>query len=107
MKLAGHEIDGPFTDPDDVKELPGVYVVLSLGTLDVGESGWRYREGGQGMRTRLRRHGRRPCWEEHRGTGDIAFAVLYEPDDDKRLDIEEAVRKHYDPPCSSLPLAIQ
>lgn len=63
MKLAGYDFEGPFTDPSDVKELPGVYVVLSFGVLDVGESGWRYHEGGQGMSARLRTHDRKPLWE--------------------------------------------
>lgn len=53
MKLAGYDFEGPFADPYDVKELPGVYVVLSLRVLDVGESGWAYRERGQGMSRRL------------------------------------------------------
>lgn len=104
MKLAGYEFEGPFTDPYDVKELPGIYVVLGGdNVLDVGEAGWRYRERGQGLSKRLRRHDRKSCWEEHRGTGDIAFAVLYEPDGDKRLEIEEALRSCYNPPCGVTP----
>ena len=99
MKLAGYEFGGPFPDPYNVKELPGVYVVLSLKVLDVGESGW----GKQKMSTRLRTHKRRQCWDEHRGNGDIAFAVLYEPDGDKRLRIEEALRQTYNPPCGTTP----
>ena len=63
MKLIGYDFEGPFTDPSDVKELPGVYVVLNFGVLDVGESGWRYREGGQDVSTRLRTHRRKRDWE--------------------------------------------
>ncbi len=106
MKLAGYEFEGPFSDPYDVKELPGIYVVLSGDSiLDVGEAGWRYREGGQGLSKRLRGHPRRRCWEEYQGTGAITYAVLYEPDNDKRLRIEEALRQAYDPPCGTTPPA--
>lgn len=173
MKLAGYDFEGPFTDPSDVKELPGVYAVLSFGVLDVGVSGLRYHEGGQCISTRLRTHGREPLWElvvgkgrgrasawpevlavcdgafaketlekkcqEHgissRGdkkelcarlyeAGDrdivdlmekhlqtlreklleghcienIAFAVHYEPDEQKQSQIEEALRQHFNPP---------
>jgi hypothetical protein len=176
MKLAGYDFEGPFTDLSDVKDLPGVYVVLSFGVLDVGESGWRYHEGGQGISTRLRTHDRKPCWElvtgkfkgrasawpealaacdgafakgtledkcrQHGislqgdkkelcarlyGAGDIdvvdlmekhlqalreqllrdhcieniAFAVHYEPDGQKRLQIEQALRQHFNPPGDS------
>ena len=173
MKLAGYDFEGPFTDPSDVKELPGVYVVLNFGVLDVGESGWRYHEGGQGMSTRLRTHDRKLNWELLVGKGrgrasawpetlaacdvaftketlenkcrehdisslgdkkglcarlyeagdedvvdlmekhlytlrekqleghyieNIAFAVHYEPDGQKRLQIEQSLRQHFDPP---------
>lgn len=104
MKLGDYEFEGPFTDPYDVKELPGVYVVLSGDkVLDVGEAGWRYRKGGQGLSKRLRGHPRQRCWEEHRGTGVITYAVLYEPDGEKRLKIEEALRQQYNPPCGETP----
>ena len=173
MKLFGYDFEGPFTDLSDVKELPGVYVVLNFGVLDVGQSGSRYREGGQAVNTRLRTHDRKLDWEllvgkgrgrasawpatltasdmaftketlenkclEHgissRGVkrelcarlykaGDedivdlmekhlhtlmekrleghcienIAFAVHYEPDEPKRLQLEQELRQHFDPP---------
>lgn len=180
MKLAGYDFEGPFTNPDDVKELPGVYVILNLGIVDVGESGWRYDKGGQGISTRLRHHDRELCWELVLGKGkgkaslyteakaacdetfplqkledkcrehgisyrgnkkelcarlyevgdkdivdvmerslerlreervkdhciaNIAYAVHYEPDGNKRLEIEQALRQYYNPPCgSSLPV---
>lgn len=69
MKLAGYDFEGPFTDPSEVKELPGVYVVLNFGVLDVGESGWRFHEGGQVLGTRLRHHDRKLCWELAVGKG--------------------------------------
>ena len=176
MKLAGYDFEGPFTDPSEVKELPGVYVVLNFGVLDVGESGWNYQAGGQGMSTRLQRHDRKSSWElavgkckgrasawhetlamcdgaflldalklkcrEHNisAVGDkkelcarlydagdfdvmkvmdkhlqtlraemlkdhhiegIAYAVHYEPDGKKRLQIEQDLREYYKPPCGS------
>jgi hypothetical protein len=101
MKLAGYEFDGLYTNPSDVKELPGVYIVLSVKVLDVGESGGRYREGGQGVSTRLRRHSRKLRWKEFCDTGEIVFAVLYEPESGKRREIEKTVRRYYVPPCGS------
>ena len=100
MKIAGYDFEGPFFDPHTVKELPGVYVVLNLQVLDVGESGG----GSQGLSRRLRRHSRKPCWEEHQGKGRLAFAVLYEPDADERQRIEQELRAALQPPCGTTPL---
>jgi hypothetical protein len=69
VKLAGYDFEGPFTGPSEVKDLPGVYVVLNFGVLDVGESGWQYHEGGQGMSNRLRTHERKHRWELAVGQG--------------------------------------
>lgn len=174
MKLAGYDFEGPFTDPSEVKELPGVYAVLNFGVLDVGESGWNYQAGGQGMSTRLQHHDRKLGWELAVGKGkgrasawhetlaacdgaflletlklkcrehnisevgdkkelcarlydagdndvvkvmenhlqtlreemlkdhhieDIAYAVHYEPNGKKRLQIEHDLRQYYKPPC--------
>lgn len=178
MKLAGYDFEGPFNYPSDVKDLPGVYVVLNFGVLDVGESGHRYREGGQGLIGRLHTNKRKLDWELLVGKGrgrasawretleacdavftkeslvnkcrendvssrggkkelcerlykagdedvvdlmekrldtlrekwleghsiqNIAFAVHYEPETQKRLQIEEALRQHFFlPPCEGV-----
>lgn len=178
MKFGDYKFEGPLSI-EDVKELPGVYLVLSGDSvLDVGESGWNWRRGGQCLNKRLRTHKRKACWEllvrrykgkayqwpealaacdgaflrqklldkcrEHgvssRGdkkelcrrlyeigdndiisvmetalenlrkskqtgptTGDISYAVLYEPDGDQRLKIENTLRRHYHPPCGQTP----
>ena len=108
MKLGSFDFEGPYTNTDNIREEAGVYVVLSLRpersptVLDVGESGWN-RPRGQGMRSRLKSHERRSCWEEHRGDGNIAFVVLYEPDGDRRLEIEKALRRSHHPPCGTEP----
>jgi len=108
MNLAGFDFDGPFDNPDQLREEPGVYVVLSISpgrpdvVLDVGESGWNFPRG-QGLRSRLNSHNRRGCWEEHVLNGIIAFAVLYEKDGNERLRIEETLRRFYRPPCGTDP----
>ena len=63
MKLAGYDFEGPFYDPSEIKELPGVYVVLNLGVLDVGEGGYNYQRGGQCINKRLQNHDRKKQWE--------------------------------------------
>lgn len=107
VKLGGFDFEGPYTSADEIREEAGVYVVLSLRperspVLDVGESGWNWPRG-QGMRSRLKSHERRSCWEEHRGDGYIAFVVLYEPDGDRRLKVEKALRRSHHPPCGRGP----
>lgn len=181
MKFGDYNFEGPLSI-EDVKELPGIYVVLRGATvLDVGESGYNFPHG-QALNKRLRTHERRPRWElvvgrykgkasawpealaacdgafpkqklvdkcrEHsisyRGDkkelcaklyqsrdkdimavmetalenlrkslqagptiGDISFAVLYEPDNEKRQEIEDTLRRHYHPPCGFTPSAMR
>jgi len=108
MKIGGLEFKGPYWDIDKIDEDAGVYVVLSLhpnGTfevIDVGESGWNIPEG-QGMRKRLKSDSRKECWKQHLGTGSLAFAVLIERNGEKRLRIEQLLRRAYKPPCGTDP----
>lgn len=108
MNLCGFDFVGPYSDPDELKEDAGVYVVLSIRAgkpnmiLDIGEGGWNFPQG-QGVRSRLKSHNRRTCWEEHSQGGLIAFAVLYERDGTQRLKVEEALRRFYQPPCGTDP----
>ena len=108
MNLGGFDLEGPFDDPEQLRDEPGVYVVLGIRSgnagdiLDVGETGWNF-PSGQGLRRRLKSHNRRWCWEEHKVNGTIKFAVLYEKDGEKRLRIEEALRRFYKPPCGTDP----
>ncbi len=113
MNLSGFELEGPYINIDDVTDKPGVYVILSIHegkppvVLDVGESGWSFSQGGQGIKSRLKSHNRRSCWEKHRGDGTIAFAVLYEKDGETRLRIEERLRRSFRPPCGTDPWDIR
>ncbi|RKY36919.1 MAG: hypothetical protein DRP72_03615 [Candidatus Omnitrophota bacterium] len=108
MKIGGLEFKGPYRDINEIDDDAGVYVVLSLypdgkfEVIDVGESGWNIPQG-QGMRRRLKSHSRRKCWEQHLETGSLAFTVLVERDGEKRLRIEELLRKTYRPPCGTNP----
>jgi len=108
MLLDGFVFEGPFHNLDEIRDEPGVYVVLGLRpgeepvVLDVGESGWAHSEGGQGVRQRLKKHDRKRCWEENVPYGAaIVFAVLYERNGFRRLDIEERLRKFFEPPCGT------
>ena len=108
VNLCGFNFEGPYDSPDELREGAGVYVVLSVRPgkhdimLDVGESGWNLPQG-QGVRSRLKSHSRRTCWEEHSQGGLIAFAVLYERDGMQRLKVEEVLRRFYQPPCGTDP----
>lgn len=108
MKLGDFNFEGPFHTVDQLREEPGVYAVLGSrpgsldAILDVGESGWNFPRG-QGMRSRLKSHSRRQCWEKHSINGTITFAVMYEKDGEKRLKIEEELRRLYRPPCGTDP----
>jgi len=91
-----------------INEDAGVYVVVSLHpdgkfeAIDVGGSRWNIRKG-QGMRKRLKSHSRKECWKQHLGTGSLAFAVLIERNGEKRLRIEQSLRRAYRPPCGTDP----
>jgi len=62
MKFGDYNFEGPLSI-EDVKELPGIYVVFSGATiLDVGQAGYNFPHG-QALNKRLRTHERRPCWE--------------------------------------------
>ncbi|MBI4233358.1 MAG: hypothetical protein HY686_02860 [Chloroflexi bacterium] len=104
MKLLDFDFEGPFTNLDDIRDDPGVYVILSMlpdrhFLLDVGETGYNWPRGGQGLRRRLKGHDRRPCWEQNSQGGAFAVVVLYESDDRRRGEIEDELRWRFEPPC--------
>lgn len=118
MQFGDYEFEGPFEGLENIEDRPGVYIVLCatkegrFSILDIGEAGWGHPEGfgllwrvrrstGTGVRTRLKKHDRKRCWEKHCATGSLFYAVRYENNDRERLRIEEALRTDLSPPCGT------
>ena len=91
-----------FTDPvfseESLLDQQGVYLVLDrrsdggLYVLDVGESAM--------VRTRIKGHDRRSCWEGH-AVGVIAYIAYYTRgwSESRRRTLESSLRRKFDPPC--------
>lgn len=86
----GYEFDGPYFDPNDLSEDPGVYLVECLDNnertiLDVGES--------DNVRNRVFNHDRKACWIENckeRIYYSAAY-MIYTPEEEKR-ELESRIR---------------
>lgn len=115
INIDGYEFEGPYNDPDEVKEELGVYVVLCFVdgiphcVLDIGTS-----EGGiastrrdpyarmatktGNLRKRLKYHDRKDCWKNSKH-GTIGYAVLYIDDTDRRVSLERELQWKFDYIC--------
>jgi hypothetical protein len=86
----GYEFDGPYFDPSDLSEDPGVYLIEYVDKgkriiLDVGES--------DNVRDRVFRHERKDCWEAN-CIGRIFYSVaymLYSSEEERRA-LESSIR---------------
>jgi len=109
IKLAGYEFDGPYSDIENIRDEPGVYVVMSFRgahlpiVLDIGTAGEGMWQDSQGLKRRLKNHSRKSCWEKHRINGKLAYAVLYIQNQEQRLYIEDQLRRKFNPPCGTTP----
>jgi hypothetical protein len=116
LQFGDYTFEGPFETIENIDDRPGVYMVLcsskdgKFSVLDIGEAGWGHPDGsgllwrdrrskGAGVKTRLKNHNRKKCWEDHCAGGSLLFAVRYENDDRERLKIEEELRRILNPPC--------
>ena len=105
INLGKHEFE-LYRSPREIKIEKGVYVILckkddKCEVIDVGESGWSIWSK-QTVGKRLSSHNRKNCWEKY-CDGELLYAVLAEEDGDKRLKIEEELRKEFRPPCGTGP----
>ncbi|MFH1118711.1 MAG: hypothetical protein V1775_02730 [Bacteroidota bacterium] len=97
IKIGDYDFEGPFLTTNSISDVSGVYSILCYkdslySVIDIGESAT--------LKTRLDTHDRRPCWKnECKGT--IYFSVLYTPYQQQagRMEIEQELRDHYNPPC--------
>lgn len=94
INIDGYSFWGYYTLEDSMKEEGGVYVIFNgqgEDFIDVGQT--------DNLNDRPRNHERKPCWERNCQQG-IFFAATLEPDQDKRLIIEKAIRNnHPEMPC--------
>lgn len=102
LQFGDYVFEGPFEAIEKIDERPGVCVILcgskdgEFSVLDTRESGWGYPDGfgllqrdqqsrAAGVRTRLKKHNRKKCWEECCAGSSLLFAVRYKNDDQERL----------------------
>lgn len=95
ITIGGYTFLGPWATTSILYEEPGVYVILcktneSYTVLDVGES--------ENIKERVQNHERKDCWKRH-CSGNITYAEIKEPDEDKRRAIEKTIREKINPPC--------
>ena len=117
INIGGYDFDGPYNDPDEIKEELGVYVVLCLVdgmphcVLDIGiavgglaptrrdPSARRVSRTGN-LRYRLKSHGQKDCWMEN-AHGTIGYAVRYIYNTKERIDVERELQWKLDYVCGN------
>ena len=93
----GYKWEGAFTDPNDLEERSGIYVIWCKNgdnwkVIDIGES--------HNVKERVQKHDRAPDWKTHcRGT--LYYAAHYTPrlQQAGRMEIEKELRRLVNPPC--------
>jgi|GEM_PF-6447544 len=115
VNIGGHDFEGPYDEPEEIKEELGVYVVLCLVegephcVLDIGIS-----EGGMAptrrdpsaraptrkgnLRHRVKYHGRKDCWKANTH-GTVGYAVRYMPYSQELIDLERELQWKFDFAC--------
>jgi hypothetical protein len=115
INMGGYDFDGPYNDPDEIKEELGVYVVLCLvdgmphyvldiGTAEESTAPTRRdpfarvvtRTGN--LRHRLKSHDRKDCWRKNIH-GTIGYAVRYIYNTNERFDVERELQWKLDYAC--------
>jgi hypothetical protein len=97
ITIGNCSFEGPFTGPASLKNLSGVYSVLTRATssdtysvVDIGESG--------GVRDRVTNHDRQESWKRHQKAAGLSYAAYY-CDERTRVSVERTLRAKYNPPC--------
>jgi len=95
ITLKDYTFDGVYASISSIKDISGVYAVLSknnstgkYSVVDIGES--------QNIRTRLASHDREVHWKKC--TAIPEFAVFY-CNEGERMKIERELRLYFSPPC--------
>ncbi len=95
--IGGYVFEGPFDSPLELRDCPGVYVILDVAEnasqiIDVGESA--------DVMSRVTDHNRKGCWDQ-RSRGKLKIAVHYTTADQPmwRKQLKYELGKHFVPPC--------
>lgn len=104
LDVIGMPFDGPCYTAAELRDVPGVYVVVDVrrdrrgriwhACIDAGMS--------ERVRSRVSTHDRYGCWIRN-VRGSLAFAAMYTDDADFRAVLEEAVRALFGPLCGDRP----
>jgi hypothetical protein len=97
INLNGYTFEGPHGAISNLEDRSGVYAILTkngerYSVLDIGESAK--------VKERIKGHERAEFWRRHAISG-IYCAVYYTPNlqQSRRMQIEQKLRAHFDPPC--------
>lgn len=97
ITIGNYTFEGPYSNFASLLDRSGIYVILCLKdgkrlVIDVGESAT--------VKSRVEGHDRAPCWRKH-CAGTLEVAVYYTPNTQQpgRMQIEQELRKLYQPPC--------
>lgn len=97
ITVGNYPFEGPFKDPASLKNLSGVYAVLTQATstdsyavVDIGESG--------AVRDRVTNHDRQKSWKQYAKPAGLSYAAHY-CDERTRMSAEKTLRGKYNPPC--------
>lgn len=93
MNIGGYNFTGPY-DPyrGFTENFAAVYTIVddTPKVIDVGQTG--------NINERFPNHDRQNCWPLH-ASGSLHLYVYREGIENTRLQIEEAIRSRYNPPC--------
>jgi hypothetical protein len=97
IKIGNYSFDGPYDNSAILTDNSGVYAILyksgsGYSLVDIGESAT--------VKSRIDNHDRKDCWSRN-SVGTLYVAVLYTPHKQQsgRMEIEQELRKEYNPPC--------
>ena len=86
----GYEFDGPYFDPNDLSDDPGVYIIECVHEngrtiLDVGES--------DNVKDRVLNHDRKDCWRGNcQGKNFYSAAYMLFTPEEERRELESRIR---------------
>jgi len=97
IQIGGYTFEGPYTSTAKLEDRSGVYAILCQKegknyVVDVGESAT--------VKSRVDGHDRKDCWKRNCNSS-LAVAVYYTLNLQQagRMEIEQELRKQYDPSC--------
>lgn len=98
LRIAGYEFEGPFFETHQLKNVPGVFAVISVldnmpVLVDVDSS--------EDVHTSVENHTRKDSWRDLAGDIAWAYAVIYAgmQSPDKRQSVVRKIREKMDVPC--------